>query len=118
MVQHELDDHPEPAPMRLFEEDLEVLERAAVGMDALVVGDVVAVVAQRRREEGEEPERRHAEALEIVEPLGETAEVAHAVPVAVLEGADAELVDDRVPVPERIGLGRGCGDGPLPSHRK
>src|SRR2546430_5074176 len=54
VVQHELDDDPQPAPMRLLEEDLEVVERAAVRMDAVVIGDVVAVVAGRRGEEGEQ----------------------------------------------------------------
>ena len=44
---------------------------------------------------------------EIVEALGEAPEVPEPVAVAVLERADTELVDDRVPVPEVVpGLAR------------
>ena len=39
---------------------------------------------------------------EVVELLGQAAEVADAVAVAVVEGADVHLVDDRVLVPERV----------------
>src|SRR5207248_7452905 len=73
------------------------------GIDIDVVGDVVAVVAQGRREERKHPEAGDAEVLEVVE-LGEQAgEVADAVCVGVHEGADVELVDDRVFVPEWVG---------------
>ena len=77
-------------------------------MDALVVGDVVAVVAQRRGVEGQEPERVDAEPLQVVELLGQAGKVADAVVVAVEEGADVHLVDDRVLVPERCDQGAQC----------
>ena len=94
--------HADAALVRLVDEAIEVLERAVARMDALVVGDVVAVVAQRRRVEGQQPERVDAEALQVVELLGQAGEVADAVAVAVEEGADVRLVDDGVLVPERI----------------
>ncbi len=68
-----------------------------------VVGDVVAVVAQGRGEEGQEPEAGDAEVLQVVESRDEAGEVADAVAVGVLKGADVQLVDDRVFVPEWIG---------------
>ena len=46
--------------------------------------------------------RRDAEVLQVVELLRQAAEVADAVAVAVVEGADVDLVDDRVLVPERV----------------
>ena len=62
-------------------------QRAVVGMDVGVVGDVVAVVAQRRGIERQQPERGDAEVLQVVELLGQAAEVADAVAVAVVERA-------------------------------
>ena len=76
---------------------------AVGGVDVDVVGDVVAVVAEGRGEEGEEPEAGDAEVLEVVEVGDEAREVADAVGVGVHEGADVELVDDRVFVPEGVG---------------
>ena len=70
---------------------------------SVVIGDVVAVVAQRRRIERQQPDRGHAEVLQIVELRGKPAEIADAVAVAVVERADVELVDDRVLVPLRGG---------------
>src|SRR5262249_34951294 len=67
------------------------------------VGDVVAVVASRRRLERGEPERVDAQALEIVEPATEPFEIAAAVAVAVHERLDVEAVDDGVLVPEVAG---------------
>ena len=103
VVDDELDDDLHVAAMGFGEEVLEVVEGAVAGVDVDVVGDVVAVVAEGRGEEGEEPEAGDAEILEVVEAGDEAGEVADAVAVGVLEGADVQLVDDGVFVPERIG---------------
>ena len=102
VVADQLGDHPQPAPVRLADELAHVAQRAVVGVDAEVVGDVVAVVLERRRIERQHPDRRDAEVAQVVELLGQALEVADAVAVAVAEGADVDLVDDRVLVPERI----------------
>ena len=88
--------------MRLGDEALEVGERAVARMDVLVIRDVVAVVAQRRRIERQQPDRVHAKALEVIELLGEAGEVADAIVGAVEEGANVRLIDDGVLEPERI----------------
>src|SRR3712207_5705097 len=84
-------------------------------MNGGVIGDVVAVVLQRRRVEGEQPDRRDAEVLKVVELPGEAAKVADAVAVAVVEGAHVELVDDRILVPARTSF-RGQGPGCIAYH--
>ena len=66
-------------------------QRAVARMDVLVVRDVVAVVSQRRRIEGQQPEAVDAEALQVVELLRQAREVADAVVVAVEERADVRL---------------------------
>ena len=67
-----------------------------------VVGDVVAAVAQRRVVERQQPEAVDAEPLQVVELLGQAAQVAGAVAVGVGEAADQHLVEDRPLVPERV----------------
>ena len=105
VIEHQFRDHPQPAPMRLVEEFLEVFQRAVARVDRHVVRDVVAVVAQRRGIKRQQPERGHAELLQVVELLDDTPEVADAIAIAIVEGADVELVDDGVFEPERIGWG-------------
>ena len=99
VVDDQLGDDADAALVRLVHEALEVLDRAVARMDALVVRDVVAVVAQRRRIEGQQPQRVDAEPLQVVELARQPGKVADAVVVAVEEGADVRLVDDRVLVP-------------------
>jgi hypothetical protein len=97
VVDDELDHDLEIAGVGFVEELLEVGDGAVGGVDADVVRDVVAVVAEGGGEEGEEPEAGDAEFLEIA------LEVADAVGVGVREGADVDLVDDGVFEPERVG---------------
>src|SRR5439155_2381052 len=75
------------------------LERAVRGMDRDEVGDVVPVVAQRRGVHRQDPETVDAEPGQVVEPLGQSGEVADAVAVAVHERLDVDLVEDGVLVP-------------------
>ena len=90
-----------PRLSRLVHELDEVAERPVARVDAVVVGDVVAVVAVRASA-GTAPSQTHvdAEALEVVEPAAQPLEVADAVAVGVQERLDVEAVDDRVLVPE------------------
>jgi hypothetical protein len=80
----------------------EILQCSVAGMDGVVIRDVVAIVAQRRGEERHEPYRVDPQFLEVVELLFKPLKIADAIPVAVVERADVDLVDDRVLVPKRI----------------
>ena len=102
VVDDELDEDLHVALVSGGEEELEVFDGAVAGVNGGVVGDVVAVVAQGRGEEREKPEAGDAQVLEVVETGDETGEVADAVRVRVLEGADVQFVDDCVFVPEWI----------------
>ncbi len=102
VIDDELGDHPDVAPVRLRDEPIEVLQGPVVGMDVLVIRDVVPIVAERRGVEGEQPQRIDAEPMQVVELLGEAGEVPDAVVVAVEEGAHVRLIDDGVLVPERV----------------
>ena len=100
VVHDEVHHDPDAPAAGLVQELDEVAGGAVAWIDAVVVGDVVAVVPVRRRLERPEPERRHPEALEVVEAVAQALEVAAAVTVAVLERLQVEAVDDRVAIPE------------------
>jgi hypothetical protein len=128
----QVEEHAHAAAVGLEQELSEVAARPEPSVDPVVVGDVVAVVAVRRRIHGCEPKRIDAEALEVVEPITKTSEVANAVPVSVHERLDREAVDDSVAIPGLHGGGyslrrprthlmpsftqpRGAGRGPEPN---
>src|SRR5687767_4164075 len=92
--------------MRLVEERLEVIDRPVLRIDRLVRRDVVSIIAQRRGIERQQPDRRHAERLDVVELVHQTLEVTVAVRVAVAERLDVSLINDRVLVPERVVIHR------------
>src|SRR5262249_38394170 len=97
--------------MRGVQERREVLHRAVTGVDARVVGDIVAGVFERRRKEGQHPQTGDAQLLDIVEFLNQPAEIAYTVVVAVLERLYVQLVNDRVLIPERVGRAAGALHG-------
>src|SRR5205807_4598145 len=74
------------------EERAKIVERSVVWIDVVIIGDVVAVITQRRWIKGQEPDCGDAKLLEIVEFLDQTAEIANPVAIAVMEGLDVQLV--------------------------
>ncbi|MNP10989.1 hypothetical protein D3C76_1031570 [compost metagenome] len=102
VVDDQLGDHPQAAPVRLGDEAAGVGQAAVVRVDPAVHGDVVAVVAQRRGIERQQPEGVHPQLGDVVELLDQPGEVADAVVVGVEERLHVDLVDHRVLVPERI----------------
>ena len=72
---------------------------AVGGVNPVEIGDVVAVVLQRRGIDRQEPQAGHAQLAQVVQLLGQPGEVADAVAVAVEERLHVHLVEDRVLVP-------------------
>jgi hypothetical protein len=105
VIEDQLGDDPEIAPMRLAHESAELGARAVGGVDVVVVGDVVAVVAARGRIERQQPHGVDAEILDVLELARETGEIPAAIVVAVEEGADVHLVDHGVLEPQGIAAG-------------
>ena len=102
VVHHQVGDHADAALVGGLDEAADVLDRAVVGLDREEVGDVVAAVAQRRLEERQQPDAVHAQPLQVVELLGQAAEVAGTVAVGVEEGACVDLVEDGRLEPQRL----------------
>src|SRR5438270_8943946 len=86
--------HAYPPRVRGIDQLLDVSHRPVVRMDVGEVSDVIAAVAQRRAVEGQQPDAVDAEPLEVVELLGQAAEVADPVPVGVKEAPHVDLVED------------------------
>ena len=78
-------------------------------MDVIVARDIVAVVPERRRIEGKQPDRGYAEVLQIVELARQTAEIADAVVIRVEKRLDVQLVYDGVLEPDGVAAVEGSG---------
>ena len=104
VIDDQLGDDAQPAAVGVAQEITEVLEGAVTRIDGRVMGDIVAVVPQRRGIERKKPDRRDAEILKVIELLSQAAEIADAIGVAVVERPHVGLIDDRVFVPERVSV--------------
>ena len=102
MIDHQIDDHAHADLLRVIHELDELAKRAVLWVHAVIIGNVVAVVAIRRRIKRLEPHAGDAQAGEIVQPPCQTGEIADTVAVGVDVLFDVEAIDDRVLVPEVI----------------
>jgi hypothetical protein len=102
VVDDELGDDADVAAVRFGDHAVEIGERAVARVDVLVVRDVVAVVAQRRGVERQQPQGIDAKPLQVFHLLRQPGEVADAVVGAVEERAHVRLIDDGIFVPVRI----------------
>ncbi len=103
MVNHQFSYYADTPFMGFFKEILEIAHLAVFGVYAVVVGNIVAVVPQRRRVKWQQPDGRNPEALQMRQPFNEAPEVAYAVAVAVAKRFHVQLVDDGVFVPLGVG---------------
>ena len=104
VVRNPVDQHAQPARVRVGQEPVEVGERAEERIDVAVVRDVVAVVLHRRAEERGDPDRVDAEPDQVIEVPTDALEVADAVAARVAEAARIDLVDDGGLPPGRVGV--------------
>ncbi|MGY3078449.1 hypothetical protein ACVWZZ_004857 [Bradyrhizobium sp. LM6.10] len=102
VVDHEVDDDADAALLAAMGEFDEIAQRAVTGIDAVIVGDVVAVVAARRGLERHQPDRGDAEPVQIIEPTQQSLEIADAVAVGIHIGADGQAIEHAVLVPEIV----------------
>ena len=90
-----------PRGVRLLDQRVEVGQRAEQRVDVAVVGDVVAEVGHRRRDRTARSRWRRRRASSGSRAVGDAAQVADAVAVAVLEAARVDLVDDAALPPRK-----------------
>ena len=99
VVDHKVHEHAQAAVVGLLQNALEDLEVAEVRVDVHVVGDVVAPVRVRGGVERREPDRIHAQTLDVVEPVQNAVEIADPVAVAVAEAPGPDVVDHHILIP-------------------
>jgi hypothetical protein len=112
VVDDQVGDDPDAAPVRLRDQLVHVGQRAEARVDGGVVGDVVPVVTHRRGVERGHPQQVDAEPAQVVQPRGQAGQVAPAVAVRVGERRQVHLVADGLPPPV------GCHDTPHRTVRK
>ena len=106
-----VEDQLDAEGMGIGQEVVEVVERPEEGIDGTEVADVVAEVGHRRPVDRGEPQGVDAEPRQVVEPVADALEVAHAVAVGVGEAPRVDLVHDS-------GLPPGLGHGGTPYGRR
>ncbi len=103
VVDDQLDHHLHVALVGLIEKPLEVAQRPIRRIHIRVIRNVVSVIAQGGRKEGQQPDAGHSEVLQIVELRNKPRKIPDPVIIRVSESAHVDLVNNRVLVPERIG---------------
>ncbi len=113
VVHHHVHDDADLPLFGFGHQPVEIRHGAVLGIDRLVVGNVVTEIYLGRGIDGRQPDGVDAQALEVIEPLGDSVEVADTVAVRVLEAAGIDLVNDRMFPPGFTGscgrLRRGAG---------
>ncbi len=102
VVDHQFRYHPQAAAVGLGQKFFEIPKGAVGGIDVAVVGDIVAVVAQRTRAKRHQPDGGDPQVLQVVELSGEALKITDAVIGAVEKAFDMQLVNDGVLEPEGI----------------
>jgi hypothetical protein len=99
VVEHQFGDHLQPAPVRGLQEDLEVMQGTIRRMDIRVVRDIIPVIFEGGRVEGEQPEGRDPQVVQIPQLLRQPREIPYPVAVAVIKGADVQFINNRILIP-------------------
>ena len=87
VIQHHFDDDADSPVVGGLEDLPKILQGSVAGMYGVVIGNVVAIVAQRRGKKRHEPDRIDAQFLQVAELLFEPLKIADAIAVAVVESA-------------------------------
>src|SRR5690242_1223069 len=94
MVDDKVNNHPDAAHAGLAGELDEVTQRTEPGIHAVVIGDIVAIVAIGGGVERKEPDTADTDAREIVESSGQAREISDTVAVAVQVAFDVDRIDN------------------------
>ena len=102
VIHDEIDQNPNTSlPASLRELD-EISERAVAGINSVIVGNVIAIVAPWRGLKGKQPDGGYAETLQVIEAAEQALKIADAISVRIEVGCNREAIDDRIFVPQVI----------------
>ncbi len=102
MIYNQIDQNTDAALPASVGKLYKVTQRAVPRINAIVIRNIIAIVTQRRRLKWHEPDRGNAQALQVVQPVHETAKVTNAITICIHICVDREAIDDRILVPEIV----------------
>src|SRR5262245_3631836 len=100
VVHNQINEHANATLLGAMGKIDKIAKCAVARIDAVIVRDVVPVIAMRRGLERHQPNGGDAEAVQIVEPPRQAAKIADAVTIGIHVGADREAINDGILVPE------------------
>ena len=112
VIGDEIHNHADLPSPGFTNKTIEILHRAVLRIDRLVVGDVVPEIDLGRRVHRRDPDGIHAKIPQIVETGGNSIEVADTIAVGVLKAARINFINDRMLPP---GGGESCAWHPKPA---
>ena len=114
VVDDQFGDHLEAEAVRLVQHVAKIVEGAELRVHVLIVGNVIAVILERRGIEGHQPDGVDAQVADVLQLGGQAFEVADAIVIGIEEGLDVDLIDDGIFIPKRV-IGADAGRAaPLP----
>src|SRR5688572_12023474 len=107
MVEHEIHEHTNPAPVRFRDQTLEITQRPEPWIDGAVIRHVVPKILHRRGINRREPDRINPERLwravvKVIQAARDPGQISDSVSIRVLETPRVDLVDHGALPPERI----------------
>src|ERR1700734_1727114 len=93
VIDHKIYYYPYAALTCTMRELDKIAERPIGGIDPVIVGNVIPVVAAGRGLERHQPNRSHAEALQIVQPPHQALKISNSVTVGIHVGANRQAVE-------------------------
>src|SRR4029453_17277585 len=103
VIDHEINNDTHASVLGRSDQRHEVAERSESRVNPIEVGNVVPVIAVGGGLEGHEPDAADPNPGQVVETLGQAAEVADSVAVPIKESLDIKAVDDRILPPQVAG---------------
>ena len=100
VIDDEIDNDADAALRRRMGEVDEIAKRTECRIDGVIIRNVIAVVAARRRLEWHQPDRRYAKPMQIIQAAHEPLEVADPVASGVQVGGDRQAINDGILVPK------------------
>ena len=95
MVYHEVHDNLDSFFMSFCQQFIKIRHRAEFFHDILIIADIIAVVVVWGFVDGGHPDHVDAKILQIIQPVGNSFQIADAVSVTVHKAAGVNLINDR-----------------------
>ena len=91
MVHYQVHNDPDTTLMGLVDQVLEILKRAVIGVDGIVVGYIVLVISGRGMDR-HQPNAVKAHLLNVIQLSGNTVQIADTVVIGIIEAMHKDLI--------------------------